>query len=57
MLGANGPRTYFIAFQNNAEIKGTGGLLGVFGVLTANHGKVDLVRTASNTELRDFPLP
>jgi hypothetical protein len=24
MLGASGPRTYFVAFQNNAEVKGTG---------------------------------
>ncbi len=57
MLGADGPRTYFLAFQNNAEIKGTGGLIGVWGVITADHGKVDLVRTASNSELKDFHQP
>lgn len=54
MLGADGPRTYFLAFQNNAEAKATGGLLGVYGVLTADHGKIDLVKTGSNQELKDF---
>ncbi len=28
MLGADGPRSYFMGFQTNAEARGTGGLLG-----------------------------
>ena len=28
MMGADGPRTYFMGFQTNAEARGTGGLLG-----------------------------
>jgi hypothetical protein len=57
MLGADGPRTYFLAFQNNAEIKATGGLLGVYGIMTADHGKITLVHTGSNDELKNFKLP
>jgi hypothetical protein len=57
MLGANGTRTYFLAFQNNAEIKSTGGLLGVYGILTADHGKITLVHTGSNDELKNFKKP
>jgi hypothetical protein len=57
MLGAGGRRTYFVAFQNNAEIKGTGGLIGVYGILTADNGKVDLVRVGPNDDLRPFPVP
>jgi hypothetical protein len=41
MLGEHGPRRYFVAFQNNAEARGTGGLLGAYGVLEADHGRGD----------------
>jgi hypothetical protein len=51
MLGASGPRTYFVAFQNNAEVKGTGGLIGVYGLLRVDGGKVDLVHVGPNDEL------
>jgi hypothetical protein len=40
MLGGNGTRRYLIALQNNAEARGTGGLAGAFGVLTATDGKL-----------------
>ena len=38
MMGADGPRTYFVAFQTNAEARGTGGLLGGFGILRFDNG-------------------
>jgi hypothetical protein len=38
MLGADGPRSYFMAFQTNAEARGTGGLLGGYGVGGADDG-------------------
>ena len=40
MLGANEPRRYFVAFQNNAEARGTGGLPGVYAVLRADRGRI-----------------
>lgn len=44
MLGGDGPRTYLLAFQNNAEIRATGGLPGTIGVIGADDGKVTLER-------------
>jgi hypothetical protein len=61
VLGASGPRSYFFAFQNNAEARGTGGLVGTFGILTADRGRITLHDFASdgmlpntNTPVADF---
>jgi protein-tyrosine-phosphatase len=51
MLGADGPRRYFLAFQNNAESRGTGGLLGAYGVLEADQGRIRVTHLGPNTEL------
>ena len=40
MLGADGPRRYMVAFQNNAEARGSGGLPGVYAVVRADRGRV-----------------
>lgn len=50
MLGADGPRSYFIGFQTNAEARGTGGLLGAYGVVRASGGGVQVGDLSS----RDF---
>lgn len=42
VLGGNGPRRYFLAVQNPAELRATGGFIGSWGILTAENGKVDL---------------
>jgi hypothetical protein len=47
MLGQDGPKRYFLAFQNEAESRGTGGLMGAFAIVEANHGKVRFTRTES----------
>ena len=51
MMGADGPRTYFMAFQTNAEARGTGGLLGGFGLLRFDNGTATVDTLASNREL------
>lgn len=51
MMGAAGPRTYFMGFQTNAEARGTGGLLGGFGILHFDNGKATVDSLAPNTEL------
>ncbi len=51
MMGANGPRTYLMAFQTNAEARGTGGLLGGFGILRFDNGKPIVDTLAPNTQL------
>ncbi|MFI7058817.1 DUF4012 domain-containing protein [Streptosporangium canum] len=57
MLGRDGPRRYFLAFQTNAEARGTGGLVGAFGILEADRGKIDIRRLSSNAGLGTSPTP
>lgn len=54
MLGADGTRRYFIAFMNEAESRGLGGLPGGFGVLTIDHGAIDFEQFGSDTELLGY---
>jgi hypothetical protein len=51
MMGADGPRTYLMVFQTNAEARGTGGLLGGFGILRFDNGKPSIDDVTPNTEL------
>lgn len=51
MMGVNGPRTYFMGFQTNAEARGTGGLAGGFGVLRFDNGTATVERLGRNNEL------
>ena len=51
MLGVGGPRHYFVAFQNNAEMRGTGGLIGNWGELVGENGVLRLERFGRAAEL------
>ena len=51
MMGADGPRTYFMGFQTNAEARGTGGLLGGFGILRFDNGTRSVDTLGRDTEL------
>ncbi|WP_223281398.1 DUF4012 domain-containing protein [Streptomyces antnestii] len=51
MLGSHGQRRYFLAFQNTAEARGTGGLPGAFAVLRADRGHLSFEHFGNNTEL------
>ena len=51
MMGADGPRSYFMGFQTNAEARGTGGLLGGFGVLEFDNGTPRVNTLGQNVEL------
>ncbi|WP_286977686.1 DUF4012 domain-containing protein [Candidatus Aquicultor secundus] len=42
MLGEQGKRRYFLAIQNNAELRATGGIIGNYGIITADHGQIKL---------------
>ncbi|MFB9312325.1 DUF4012 domain-containing protein [Nocardioides plantarum] len=42
MLGADGPRDYLLIFQNNAEIRSTGGLSGSWARLHTENGRLEL---------------
>ena len=51
MMGADGPRAYFMGFQTNAEARGTGGLLGGFGILRFDNGVATVDELGRNSEL------
>lgn len=40
LLGGNGPRLYLFLFQNNQEIRPTGGFIGTYGLLEFKQGHV-----------------
>ncbi|MGV2900999.1 DUF4012 domain-containing protein, partial [Microbacterium sp. AGC62] len=52
MLGGEGPRSYVLAMQNNAELRSSGGIIGSIALLHAENGTITLQRQAST---RDFP--
>ncbi|HEY6793720.1 MAG TPA: DUF4012 domain-containing protein [Kineosporiaceae bacterium] len=54
MLGLDGPRRYFVAFQNPAEARGTGGLLDAYAIVLADHGAVRIERMGANSQLPPF---
>jgi hypothetical protein len=57
MLGAQERRTYLLMFQNNAEVRATGGIPGAFAVVTARDGAVHLGRQESTSTLGRFATP
>ncbi|MCW2846489.1 MAG: hypothetical protein JWR90_463 [Marmoricola sp.] len=57
MLGKDGPRTYLVLFDNNAEIRATGGLPGAYSVITADHGQLSLTAQGAPADIGQFPSP
>jgi uncharacterized protein DUF4012 len=58
MLGADGPQDYLLVFQNNAEIRATGGLPGAVSLVHADGGAVSMTRqvAASSFGFTDKPV-
>ena len=52
MMGVDGSRDYLVLFQNNAELRSTGGIPGAVALLHVEGGKLSLVQQASSS---DFP--
>jgi hypothetical protein len=52
MLGATDGRNYLVLFQNNAELRATGGIPGALALIHAQDGRITMVRQASTA---DFP--
>jgi Protein of unknown function (DUF4012) len=52
MVGSEGPRDYLLVFQNNAEIRATGGLPGSWALVHADQGRLSIERQGS---VRSFP--
>jgi hypothetical protein len=41
-LGAEEPKRYFLGAQNPAELRGTGGLIGVYSIVTIDRGQIEV---------------
>jgi Protein of unknown function (DUF4012) len=41
-LGADEPKRYLLGAQNPAELRGTGGLIGVYSILTIDNGQIEV---------------
>ena len=54
LLGADKPRSFLIAFQNSAEARGTGGILGAFAIVKLDKGAMTVVKTGSNAILQSL---
>ncbi|ABL83721.1 hypothetical protein Noca_4224 [Nocardioides sp. JS614] len=52
MAGAEGPKNYLLLFQNNAEIRATGGMPGSWALLHAEDGELSMARQGT---AGDFP--
>lgn len=51
-LGADERKTYLIALQNQTDLRGTGGAPLAYAIVTAEHGRFDLVTGGSVLDLR-----
>ena len=54
-LGADEPRRYFVALQNLSAPRGTGGFLGLYGILEADDGRISLETFEHVAELGTVP--
>jgi hypothetical protein len=51
LLGRDAPQRIFVAFENEAEARGIGGLPAAFGVIETDHGQVRFAHFGNDTEL------
>jgi Protein of unknown function (DUF4012) len=57
MLGGNGLRRYFVAVQDNAETRATGGFVASYAIVTTDHGVVKVASRGIDSQLVNSPRP
>lgn len=62
LLGADGPRNYFFGAQNPAELRGSGGVMGAYSILTITDGELEFsrfrpVQSLPELKVKDVPPP
>lgn len=57
MLGADGPRDYLIVFQNNAEWRSLGGIVGAMVLVHTENGQITLGAQASSSDFTRYADP
>lgn len=56
-LGAEEPQEYLLAFQNLAEARPTGGIVGAWALLRLDAGRAEIVETGANEDLTELSGP
>jgi hypothetical protein len=61
-LGSDEPRHYFFGAANPAELRGTGGLIGAYAILTVDHGDLSFsdfrpIQSLPHLDVADVPTP
>lgn len=54
-LGAGGPRDYLVVFQNNAEWRSLGGIVGALAVVHTDGGAISLTEQGSSSDFTSYP--
>ncbi|WP_233512665.1 DUF4012 domain-containing protein [Micromonospora deserti] len=57
LLGVDGPRRYLLVFQNPAELRATGGMVGAYAVIHAEDGRIRLGRQGTSAAFGHFLPP
>ncbi len=53
-LGSERPMKYLVVFQNSAEARGTGGIIGAYAQVQIWRGKISILRQGSNVDLQSM---
>ncbi|MGI8875690.1 MAG: DUF4012 domain-containing protein [Egibacteraceae bacterium] len=56
LLGADGPRRYFFGAANPAELRGAGGFVGAYAILTVDDGRLSFSEFAPIQDLESLPV-
>ena len=56
-LGAEGPRNYLVMFQNNAEWRSLGGIVGAMAMIHTDGGRMDLTGQGSSSDFTRYADP
>ena len=54
LLGAQSPKRYLLVFQNPAEARGTGGIIGAYAEIQVYRGAITVLRQGSNVGLKSL---
>ena len=60
LAGVVNSQRYLVSFQNTAEARGTGGILGAYAIIKIDKGQISVERTGSNASLAslsEIPVP
>ena len=57
MVDSPTPKSYLLLFQNLAEARSLGGIVGAYAVVRADHGALTLTATGAGADIKVFPRP